>query len=117
MPIRVLVVDDDPLFRESIAHALTERSYDVVGHAGNVAAARDGVSRLRPDAILIDVNLPDGDGISLATELLSNDARIRVLLTSSDSTAAPGRLVQQSGASGFVAKDELLAVELRRYLG
>jgi DNA-binding NarL/FixJ family response regulator len=117
MAVRVLVVDDDSLFRESIARALSDRSYDVIGEARSAAEARDGVSRLRPDAILLDVNLPDGDGISLARELVSGDGGLRVLLTSSDSAAAPGRLVRRSGATGFVAKDELLAGDLSRYLG
>jgi DNA-binding NarL/FixJ family response regulator len=117
MAVRVLVVDDDSRFRESIASALRARSYDVVGHAGSAAEARDGVSRLRPDAILLDVNLPDGDGISLARELISGDGTVRVLLTSSDSAAAPARLVRGSGATGFIAKDELLASDLSRYLG
>jgi DNA-binding NarL/FixJ family response regulator len=117
MAIRVLVVDDDPLFAKAIGHALRERGYDIVGQAGSAAEARDGVSRLRPDAILVDVHLPDTDGIALATELLSGDCALRVLLTSSDSTAAPPRLVRRSGASGFVAKDELLARDLEAYLG
>jgi DNA-binding NarL/FixJ family response regulator len=117
MAIRVLVVDDDPLFADAIGRALRERGYDIVGQAASGAEARDGVSRLRPDAILVDVNLPDTDGIALATELVSSDRALRVLLTSSDSTAAPLRLVRRSGASGFLAKDELLARDLEAYLG
>ena len=117
MAVRVLVVDDDSRFRESIARALSDRGYDVIGRAGTAAEARDGVARLRPDAVLLDVNLTDGDGISLASELAGDDDRHRVLLTSSDSDAAPARLVRQSGARGFIAKDELLASDLSRYLG
>jgi len=117
MAVRLLVVDDDSRFRESIARALSDRGYDVIEHAANAAEARNGVSRMRPDAILLDVNLPDGEGISLARELISGDGSLRVLLTSSDSAAAPARLVRQSGATGFIAKDELLASDLSRYLG
>jgi DNA-binding NarL/FixJ family response regulator len=117
MAIRVLVVDDDSLFAEAIGRALRERGYDVIGQAASAAEARDGVSRLRPDAILVDVHLPDTDGIALATELLSSDRALRVLLTSSDSTAAPPRLVRRCGARGFIAKDELLARDLEAHLG
>ena len=58
----------------------------------------------RPDAVLLDVNLPDGDGIDFARQLTDGDRDLRVLLTSSDAGAAPPRLVELSGASGFIAK-------------
>jgi DNA-binding response OmpR family regulator len=114
MPVRVLLVDDDEAFRQSAAKFLAERGYDVVGQASTVAEARSAVGRLHPDALLLDVNLPDGNGVDFAAELGDGT---RVLLTSTDSSAVTRRLLERSGATGFVAKPDLMAVDLRSYLG
>jgi DNA-binding response OmpR family regulator len=117
MPIRVLIVDDDDAFRRSAALILAERGYDVAGQARGIAEARAAVRRQRPDALLLDVNLPDGDGIAFATALADDGNAPRVLLTSTDSSAVTGRLLARCGAAGFVAKPDLAAVDLRSYLG
>ena len=115
MPVRVLLVDDDEAFRMSVAQVLAQRGYDVVGQASTVAEARAGVGRLQPDALLLDVNLPDGNGVAFATEL-SRDGGPHVLLTSTDSSAVTRRLLERCGATGFVAKADLMAVDLRSYV-
>ena len=112
MPVRVLIVDDDPRFRRLAADALVTRGYDVVGEAGTIAAARAAVAALKPDAVLCDVNLPDGNGLALAGELQP----LRVLLMSSDADAAPRKLLARARA-GFVAKPEFLVTDLRPLLG
>jgi DNA-binding response OmpR family regulator len=106
MPVKVLIVDDDATFRRIARGALADRGYDVVGEAQTVAGARTALAETRPDAVLLDVNLPDGSGIALAGEL---SASVRVLLTSSED-AAPG-------ATPFVAKTDLLLTDLAPYLG
>jgi DNA-binding NarL/FixJ family response regulator len=117
MPIRVLLVDDDDAFRRSAARVLTQRGYDVVGQASTVAEARAAIGRLRPDALLLDVNLPDGNGVTFATELTRDGGAPRVVLTSTDSSAVSRRLLERSGATGFVAKPALMAVDLAPLLG
>ena len=117
MPIRVLLVDDDEAFRAAAARLLVARGYEVVGEAGSLAAARAAVDRLRPDALLLDVNLPDGNGVSYATELSASGAPPRVLLMSSEATAVTPRLLARCGAHGFAAKADLSAADLRRYFG
>jgi two-component system nitrate/nitrite response regulator NarL len=113
----VLIVDDDPEFRRRASRVLADRGYDVVGTAATVAQARARLRDARPDAVLLDVNLPDGDGLAFAQELAVADGALRVLLTSSDAGSAPRRLVERSGAAGFVAKVDLAAADLTRYLG
>lgn len=116
MPIRVLIVDDDPAFRRTITEVLTARGYEIAGEASSLAEARLAISRLNPDAVLLDINLPDGNGISLAADL-PGDAALRIVLTSSDTRAAPARLVRRAGVAGFIPKTELVAADLRPYLG
>ena len=93
---------------------LAERGYEIAGFAGTVADARAALAELDPDAVLLDINLPDGGGIALVGEAR---ARARVLLTSTGAGAAPAGLVERAGAAGFVAKTELLDADLGRYLG
>jgi DNA-binding NarL/FixJ family response regulator len=117
MATHVLIVDDDRAFRANAAAMLADRGYRVVAEAGSVAQARTAIGQARPDAVLLDVNLPDGDGVSFAYELATGNHGVRVLLTSSDAGAVPRRLVQRAGAAGFVAKVDLAAADLASYLG
>jgi DNA-binding response OmpR family regulator len=105
---QVLIVDDDGDFRRIASRLLADRGYRVIGQATSVAEARRAIDDLRPDAVLLDVNLPDGDGVSFAEELATSHPGVRVLLTSSDSTSA---------SDAFVAKADLSATELEPYLG
>jgi CheY-like chemotaxis protein len=114
MPLRVLIVDDDPTFRAAAAQALARRGYAIAGCAATLAEARAALARFAPDAILLDVNLPDGNGIAFARAARPPSP---VLLTSADAGAAPARLVERAGAVGFVPKTELLETDLSPYLG
>jgi len=74
------------------------------------------VAELRPDAVLLDVNLPDGDGVTLARHLAGAPWRPRIVLTSSDRDATTHGDAVEAGAVGFVAKDDLPDVSLARML-
>ena len=115
MECTVLIVDDDAQFRRVASELLADRDYRVVGEAGSAADGLALAEQLRPDAVLLDVNLPDGDGLSVAARLSANGGP-RVLLTSTDAGATTDRLVRGSGAAGFVAKADLVDVALDRYL-
>jgi DNA-binding NarL/FixJ family response regulator len=86
-----------------------------VGEADCVAEGLALARTICPDAVLIDVNLPDGDGLGVAARLTAAGGS-RVLLTSSDHTAAPARLMRSCGAVGFVAKEDLADAALDTYL-
>jgi len=111
----VLVVDDDPAFRTLARRLLAGSGLRVVGEADSAAAALIAAARLMPDAILVDVGLPDGDGIALARELEALPWRPRVVLTSIDGDAADR--VRRSGSSAFIHKAELPDARLARLLG
>jgi DNA-binding NarL/FixJ family response regulator len=117
VPGRVLIVDDDPSFRIGAARLLAERGYVVVASAATLAEARTAYVRAEPDALLVDVHLPDGNGMTLANELRCTPSAPLVLLASSDPDAAPRRLIEECGAAGFVPKDDLATTDLSSYLG
>jgi len=117
MSASVLLVDDDVAFRRLARDMLIAAGLHVVAEAGSVAAATAAARELRPDSALVDVGLPDGDGITLAAELTALPWRPRVILTSSDADAAGPDDVSRSGAAGFVPKHDLPEAPLLQMLG
>jgi DNA-binding NarL/FixJ family response regulator len=107
----VLIVDDHPSFRASARRLLEAEGYRVVGEAPDGASALSAVAALAPDVVLLDVALPDLDGFEVARRLSGPDGPA-VVLTSSRDWAAIGTLVADSGARGFVAKDDLSGAAL-----
>lgn len=112
----VLIVDDDASFRNLAGRILKSWGHDVVGEAGSVAEALAQASELRPDTVLADIGLPDGDGFELARQLLSTGPSLRVVLISSDSDSANGPAALRVGAEGFFPKDELSEAAFRAWV-
>ena len=113
----VLVVDDDPEFRELAGRLLAAIGMTVVGEVGSVAAALEAAARLEPSAVLVDVELPDGDGITLARELAALPWHPRVVLTSIDGDITTTDEARQAGARAFVNKADLPSAPLAQLLG
>ena len=112
----MLVIDDDPTFRELAVRMLEGMGLLVVGEADTVAAAGVAARELRPEAALVDVALPDGDGVSLTSELAALPWRPRIVLTSNDPGAVTEAVARSAGAAGFIAKPELPDGRLRALL-
>jgi DNA-binding NarL/FixJ family response regulator len=108
----VLIVDDDPAFRRVAHRILAAFGLAVAGEADSAASAMSMVGTLRPDAFLVDVGLPDTNGIALARELTALPWRPRVVLTSTNAEAATASEIRSSGAVAFVPKDDLPSVAL-----
>jgi CheY-like chemotaxis protein len=109
----VLVVDDDASFRDLAARVLRGWGHVVIGEAGSVEEALACAVELRPDAALVDIGLPDGDGFALTERLRAMPRPPRVVLISSDSDRANAHAARRAGATGFLPKDELSGLELR----
>jgi CheY-like chemotaxis protein len=116
MPLSVLLVDDDADFRRLARHMLRGDGLVVVGEAETVAAALAVARELRPEAVLVDIGLPDGNGFELARQLSDLPWRPRIVLTSTDPDVATAEELQRSGAHAFVAKDDLPDAPLKRLL-
>ena len=113
----ILIVDDHPSFRACARALLEAEGFDVVGEAADGAEALRAVEELRPDVVLLDVQLPDTDGFDVAARLTRQDAAApAVVLTSSRDGSDFGPLVAYSGARGFVPKAELSAAALATLL-
>lgn len=117
MALSVLVVDDDPAFRTLAARLLEELGFDEVTATADAAAAITQAEADRPQAVLVDIGLPDRDGIDLAYELAGLPWAPRVVLTSTD-TDAVSAIAARAGSAKlpFVPKEELASGGLRALL-
>jgi DNA-binding NarL/FixJ family response regulator len=111
----VLIVDDHPSFRAAARALLEGAGWRVIGGAEDAASALAAAHDHRPDVVLFDVQLPDGDGFQVCEEL-ARDSAARVVLVSSRDKADYGRRVERSGAAGFIAKMELSGTALAQAL-
>jgi len=108
----VLIVDDHPSFRASARLLLESEGYEVVGEAADGAAALRAVSDLRPEVVLLDVQLPDLDGFEIAARLTRNGSSPAVVLTSSRDAEEMAPQIAGCGARGFIPKAELSGTAL-----
>ncbi|HWF50195.1 MAG TPA: response regulator [Solirubrobacteraceae bacterium] len=113
----VFIVDDDSEFRELARRLLADSGLTVVGEAGTVATALAAATRLQPEAFLVDIELPDGDGLTLARELTALPWRPRVILTSIDGEITSTDEAASVGARAFVNKADLPNAPLAQLIG
>jgi CheY-like chemotaxis protein len=111
----VLVVDDHDSFRE-MARKILEAAGFTVAEAANGEAAAHTASLIRPDLVLLDIQLPDVDGFEVARRLCAQEHCPVVVLTSSREASDYGGLVAASPAAGFLPKDQLSGAALLGFL-
>ena len=101
---KLAIVDDHEALREGLVAMLRGHGMEVVGTAGNVAAAVDLVEHGEPDVAIIDIRLPDGSGIELARHLLAHHPALGVMLYTGDADAELLYSGLDSGARGYALK-------------
>jgi two-component system response regulator DevR len=104
--MRVFVVDDQEIVRRGVVDlCAAEPDIEIVGEAGTAAQARTRISATQPDVVLMDMRLPDGDGIDVCRDVRSENPDIRcIILTAYDDDEAINAAVL-AGASGYVLKE------------
>ncbi len=116
MVTRVLIVDDHEPFRAVARQLLEAGGYVVSGDAADGAEALAAVAAEAPDAVLLDVQLPDRDGFSVASALTAGGGPLVVLISSRDAEDYGGRIVA-CGARGFISKRKLSAAAFGALVG
>jgi DNA-binding NarL/FixJ family response regulator len=104
----VLIVDDHAVFRSLARSLLEAEGFEVVGEAPDGRSAIDAALQLRPDIVLLDVQLPDLDGFTVAERLAAVDPdRPAVVLVSSRDSSSYRRRLAATPARGFITKSQL----------
>jgi DNA-binding NarL/FixJ family response regulator len=113
----VLIVDDHAAFRASARALLEAEGFEVVGEAADGAGAVEAVAVLRPQIVLLDIQLPDLDGLTVAQQLaMAPDAPAIVLISSRDA-ATYGPRLEGTPARGFIPKSALSGQALAALTG
>jgi DNA-binding NarL/FixJ family response regulator len=112
-PIRVMVVDDHPMWRDAVARDLADDGCEVVATAGDGQEAVRRARAARPQVLVLDLNLPTLPGVEVCRQVLAQEPSVRVLVLSASGEHADVLEAVKSGATGYLVKsasrEELLA--------
>lgn len=112
----VLIVDDHAAFRAAARALLEAGEFEVVGEASDGASALAEAAKLRPDVVLLDIQLPDFDGFAVAQRLEEGDASPAIVLTSSRSASTYRRRLVANPSWSFIPKSELCEQALAAFV-
>ncbi|TXJ72911.1 response regulator transcription factor [Streptomyces lavendulae] len=120
-PVRVMVVDDHPMWRDAVARDLAESGFEVVATAGDGEQAVRRAKAAAPDVLVLDLNLPAKPGVQVCKELVAHNPALRVLVLSASGEHADVLEAVKSGATGYLLKSastgELLDAVRRTAVG
>lgn len=120
-PARVLIVDDHPIWRRAVERDLADAGFEVVAAVGDGESAARIAAAVRPDVVLMDLQLPAMSGVDTAAELARIDPAVRVLMLSSSGEDADVLAAVKAGARGYLVKsaavEELLDAVRRTAAG
>lgn len=103
-PLRVMVVDDHPMWREAVARDLTEAGLDVVATAADGTQALARFPAARPDVVVVDLQIPGPDGVAVTAAVVEQDPTVRVLILSASGEQADVLGAVKAGATGYLVK-------------
>lgn len=103
--IRLMLADDHRMLREGLRRSMTERGFDVVGEARDGAEAVDLAAALRPDVILMDVTMPELDGVEATRQIKARQPEIRIVMLTMHADQDVLAEAIRAGANGYLVKD------------
>ncbi len=103
--VRLLVADDHPVLREGLVAALnTQPDFEVIGEAGSGAEAVERVALLEPDVMLLDLEMPEMDGVEALRRIQEHKLKVRVIVFTAFDTDERILAALQAGARGYILK-------------
>ncbi|WP_114417483.1 response regulator transcription factor [Marinospirillum perlucidum] len=103
-PISVLIVDDNVVMRGLLRQILTDKGMNLVGEAADGPQALDMVSRLKPDVVCLDIEMPEMNGLDVLARIQSQYEDVAVVMVTGDSQASSVQQAIKTGARGYIVK-------------
>jgi two-component system, NarL family, nitrate/nitrite response regulator NarL len=103
--MKVMIADDHPLFRMGLRYALTARGFEVVGEATDGLEALIIYAQTQPQVALLDIKMPNMDGIEACKQLMAQNPKLIVVLLTTFSEPAIVEAARKAGAKGFLSKE------------
>lgn len=107
--MKVLIVDDHAVVRHGLKSAIESHGYEVVAEAGSINQAQAFMAQTNPDAIVVDINLPDGSGFDLVAWARKVSPTVVIVVLTLNDGADYVRAAKKAGANAFIVKNAPLA--------
>src|SRR5690349_6361336 len=104
MSLRVMVVDDHPMWRDAVERDLAAAGHEVVGVAANGREALTRFPAARPQVVVLDLQIPEPDGVQVTAEMVASDPSVRVMILSASGEQADVLPAVKAGAIGYLVK-------------
>jgi DNA-binding NarL/FixJ family response regulator len=104
--MRLLIIDDHAVVRQGLVQAFNENGFDSIETAGNLADARAKIAAFNPDAVIVDLNLPDGSGLEIVQWVRRHSAEVALIILSLNDPAKFIKIARSSGANAYLSKSQ-----------
>lgn len=106
--VKIIIIDDHPIVSDGLKNLLTNRDdMEVVACYDTGKAGLEGIADIKPNVILLDINLPDISGVEICKQVRKADSQVRIIALSMHNERAVIKSVLQSGANGYVLKNSV----------
>jgi len=105
MAVRILIVDDHDIVRQGVRTILRSRGdWEICGEAENGIEALIKIATLKPDVVVLDLSMPEKDGLAVATELPQTGVNCKTLVLTMHNSVGTAAAIRKTGAQGYVVK-------------
>ena len=103
---RLLIIDDHAVVRQGLVQAFCDQGFDTIETAGNLKEARAKIAAFNPEAIIVDLNLPDGSGLEIVQWVRKHSADVAIVILSLNDPAQFVQIARSSGANAYLSKSQ-----------
>jgi len=103
---RLLIIDDHAVVRQGLVQAFKEQGFASIETAGSIKQARAKIAAFNPEAIIVDLNLPDGSGLEVVQWVRKHSTKIAIIILSLNDPAQYIKIARSSGANAYLSKSQ-----------
>jgi DNA-binding NarL/FixJ family response regulator len=103
---RLLIIDDHAVVRQGLVQAFCDKGFASIETAGNLKEARAKIAAFNPEAIIVDLNLPDGSGLEIVQWVREHSAEVAIIILSLNDPAQFVKIARSSGANAYLSKSQ-----------